>query len=69
MTDKLKIVIGVAIGLAVTVILFCLIIVIGCSVNGLTFGEQVCQWFGGKSSNIEEAGAVARNIASLTQKL
>lgn len=45
MSDKLKIAIGVAIGVLCAVLLFCEVVVIACSINGLTFGEQICSWF------------------------
>lgn len=54
MFDKLKVILGVAIGIVIAVILFCLIVVIACSVNGLTFGEQIVEWFGGNASKIEQ---------------
>ena len=44
--------------------LFSLIVVIGCSVNGLTFGEQVCEWFGGNAGTIaDSAEQVAEAVA------
>ena len=46
MSEKLKTTLWVLLGLVIAVVLFCLAVVITCSVNGLTFGEQVCQWFG-----------------------
>lgn len=54
MSDKLKVILGVAIGIVIAVILFCLIVVIACSVNGLTFGEQIVEWFEGNASTIEQ---------------
>ena len=47
MSDKLKITLGIIGGILVAVALFCLVVIIGCSVNGLTFGEQICDWFSG----------------------
>ena len=43
MSEKLKIVLGVVIGIVCAVMLFCLIIVVACSVNGLTFSEQISE--------------------------
>ena len=34
--------------------LFCLIVCIGCAVNGVTFGEQIVNWFGGSSTAITD---------------
>ena len=58
MSDKLKITLGIIGGVLVAVLLFCLVVVIACSVNGLTFGEQVCDWFSGGavSQALEQAG-------------
>lgn len=53
MSEKLKIVLGVVIGIVCVVMLFCLIVVIACSVNGLTFSEQICEWFGSSTPAIE----------------
>lgn len=64
MSDKLKLTIGIIAGIVSAILLFCLIVVIGCSVNGLTFGEQVCQWFGGSSSTAETADEVVEAIAN-----
>jgi len=47
MNEKLKITLWVILGIVGAIALFSLAVCIGCSVNGLTFGEQVCQWFGG----------------------
>ena len=55
MSDKLKITLGIIGGVLVAVLLFCLVVVIGCSVNGLTFGEQICEWFGGNAKTIADA--------------
>lgn len=45
MSEKAKVILGVVLGVIGAILLFCLIVCIGCSVNGLTFGEQVCDWF------------------------
>lgn len=66
MNEKLKITLWVILGVVCAIALFSLIVVIGCSVNGLTFGEQVCEWFGGNAGTItdtteEIVEAVAEN--------
>lgn len=53
MSEKLKIVLGVVIGIVCAVMLFCLIIAVACSVNGLTFSEQICEWFSLNAPAIE----------------
>ena len=50
MNEKLKIILGVVLGIICAIVWFSLIVIIGCSVNGLTFGEQVCEWFGGNTT-------------------
>lgn len=42
MSDKVKIILGVVLGIVGAILVFCLIVCIACSVNGLTFGEQIC---------------------------
>ena len=54
MPSWLKTILFVVIGIVCAVALFCLVVVIACSVNGLTFGEQVCEWFGSSSAVIED---------------
>lgn len=55
MNEKLKITLWVVLGVVCAISLFSLVVVIGCSVNGLTFGEQVCEWFGGNAGSIAES--------------
>ena len=63
MSDKLKIALYIIAGVVGAILLFCLIVVIACSVNGLTFGQQVCEWFAGKSSATQNAEEIAKVIA------
>ena len=37
------------------VAIFCITVGVGCAVNGLTFGEQVVEWFGNSAPVIEDA--------------
>ncbi len=63
MSEKLKIYMYKAEGAISAILLFCLIIIIGCSVNGLTFGEQVSKWFGSSGRNsIKKIANIAFNI-------
>lgn len=51
-------------GVVCAIALFSLVVVIGCSVNGLTFEGQVCEWFGGNAGSIaESAEQVAEAVA------
>ena len=36
----------VLLGMAVAVGIFCITVGIGCTVNGVTFGQQIVDWFG-----------------------
>lgn len=46
MSEKTKTILSIILGIIGAVLLFCLIVCISCAVNGLTFGEQICSWFG-----------------------
>lgn len=50
-----KLILGIILGLIGAVAIFCITVGIGCAVNGLTFGEQICEWFGTNAPVIEEA--------------
>lgn len=50
-----KLILGIILGLIGAVAIFCITVGIGCAVNGLTFGEQICEWFGSNAPAIEEA--------------
>ena len=60
MNEKLKAVLWVVVGIVATIVISCLIIAIGCAVNGLTFGEQVCAWFGKNAETIEQVATTAK---------
>ena len=50
-----KLILGIILGLVGAVAIFCVTVGIGCAVNGLTFGEQIVEWFGNSAPVIEEA--------------
>ena len=54
MSKTMKYILGIVTGIVGTIALFCLAIAIGCAVNGVTFGQQICQWFGSCAPLIEE---------------
>ena len=54
MSDTTRYILGILTGIVGTIALFCLAIAIGCAVNGVTFGQQICQWFGGCAPIIQE---------------
>ena len=65
MEDKTKLILGIVSGVVIAILLFCLIVVIGCSVNGLTFGEQITSWFGHHTQEIvETAEEVAETLSN-----
>ena len=54
MSDTTRYILGILTGIVGTIALFCLAIAIGCAVNGVTFGQQICQWFGSCAPIIQE---------------
>lgn len=54
MSEKAKMILGIVLGVLGAVALFCLIVIIGCSVNGLTFSEQVVEWFSHAPATVPE---------------
>ena len=54
MSDTTRYILGILTGIVGTIALFCLAIAIGCAVNGVTFGQQICQWFGSCAPMIQE---------------
>ena len=51
---NVKLIIGIILGIISTVAVFCAVVGVGCAVNGLTFGEQIVEWFGTSAPAIEE---------------
>lgn len=41
-----KFILGIILGLVLAVGIFCLTVAIACAVNGVSFGEQIVDWFG-----------------------
>lgn len=50
MSEKVRVFLGILIGIVCAIAVFCLVVVIGCSINGLTFGQQISSWFGGTAN-------------------
>ncbi len=48
----------VLLGMVCAVALFCITVGIGCAVNGITFGQQIANWFG-QTAPVVEKGAEA----------
>lgn len=62
MSETMKYILGILTGIVGTIALFCLAIAIGCAVNGVTFGQQICQWFGSCAPLIEEGAEVVSQV-------
>ena len=69
MSENLKIILWIIVGIVGAIALFSLIVVIGCSVNGLTFAEQICEWFGGSSQavvdSVKETSEIVAKIPTI----
>lgn len=53
----------VLLGLLIAVGIFCVVVGIGCAINGVTFTQQIADWFGSNAVEvIEEATEVASMI-------
>lgn len=59
---KGKLILGILIGVVGAAAIFCLAVGIGCAVNGVTFGQQIVNWFGGAKEVVEEVADTAANI-------
>lgn len=44
----------VLLGIACAVALFCIVVGIGCAINGVTFGQQIVNWFGTSAPVVDE---------------
>ena len=55
MSDTARYILGILTGVLATAAIYCLIITIGCAINGLTFGQQICQWMGDCAPLLEES--------------
>lgn len=54
MYGKGKLILGIILGIIGSVAVFCITVGIGCAVNGLTFGEQICEWFGSNAPAVKD---------------
>lgn len=65
MSDKAKITLSVVLGIIGAILVFCLIVCIACSVNGLTFGEQICNWFSANKEAIDTGKEIADAVSNI----
>lgn len=63
MNWRFSMVLGIILGILLTIGITALIVCIGSSINGVTFAQQICDWFG-KTPTKETAAAV---IGTLTR--
>ena len=56
---KGKIFLGVIGGMLLAAIVFCVVVGVGCAVNGVTFGQQITNWFGGGAKAVETVATSA----------
>lgn len=53
----------VLLGMLIAVCVFCVVVAIGCAVNGIGFGQQIAQWFGSNSTEtVKETIDVASHL-------
>lgn len=65
MSDKAKIILSVVLGIIGVIIVFCLIVCIACSINGLTFGEQICNWFSANKEAVDTGKEIADAVSNI----
>lgn len=65
MSDKAKIILSVVLGIIGAIIVFCLIVCIACSINGLTFGEQICNWFSANKEAVDTGKEIADAVSNI----
>lgn len=65
MSDKAKITLSVVLGIIGAILVFCLIVCIACSINGLTFGEQICNWFSANKEAVDTGKEIADTVSNI----
>ncbi len=65
MSDKAKITLSVVLGIIGAILVFCLIVCIACSINGLTFGEQICNWFSANKEAVDTGKEIADAVSNI----
>ena len=54
----------VLLGMLLAVGIFCVTVAIGCAVNGISFGQQISQWFGEVAPAIEKTVETTAHISA-----
>ena len=65
MSDKAKFTLSVVLGIIGAILVFCLIVCIACSINGLTFGEQICNWFSANKEAVDTGKEIADAVSNI----
>lgn len=65
MSDKAKITLSVVLGIIGAILVFCLIVCIACSINGLTFGKQICNWFSANKEAVDTGKEIADAVSNI----
>ena len=65
MSDKAKIILSVVLGIIGAILIFCLIVCIACSINGLTFGEQICNWFSANKEAVDTGKEISDAVSNI----
>lgn len=65
MSDKAKITLSVVLGIIGAILVFCLIVCIACSINGLAFGEQICNWFSANKEAVDTGKEIADAVSNI----
>ncbi len=51
----MKVILGIILGILIAVAITLLAVAIGCAVNGISFSEQIVDWFGNSAETVEQA--------------
>lgn len=54
----------VLLGIILTIVLFCTIVGIASAVNDITFGEQICRWFGKTAEVVTDTAEKVEEITT-----
>lgn len=55
----------VLLGMLIAVAIFCMVVGIGCAVHGVTFGQQIADWFGKTATATEDIAQTAAMITPI----
>lgn len=67
--DVFKNIMLVLLGILIAVAIFCLVVGIGCAVNGVTFGQQIANWFGTNAPAVEKTVEQATETVAMIKPI